>query len=154
MAFQPKSELVNGRALKVQRLSIPFSITASATAANVVLGNDEPGFCFLKSQGNDQITAALDTNETATYTNSPNDASGVLNILVKIAEPIGKVIDSNVFDRVNGGSQPCFLGSATGITTGTGGGKSIMLTMDSTVNHTTTNFTGCLVVEYSIDESA
>jgi len=152
MSYDSKSELVRSRQLKVQRLVIPFTVTANATPANVVLRTDEPSTLALKSEGVDNITSSLETSETATYTVTPVDANGTLNMLVRVREPIGKVQRADVTDRVNGGSQPCKLGSTTGITTGTGGGNSIMLTMDSTVNHATTNFDGCLEVEYTIAE--
>lgn len=152
MSHEAKNELVRSRQLKVQRLVIPFTITASATPSAVTLRTDEPAILALKSEGVDQITTALETSETATYTVTPDDSDGTLNLLVRIREPIGKVQRANVTDRVNGGSQPCKLGSSTGITTGTGGGSSIMLTMDSSVDHSTTNFDGCLEVEYTISE--
>lgn len=148
MSFESKSQQVLSRQLKVQRLVIPFTITANATPASVVLRNDEPSLCFLKSEGVDQITAALTAGETATYTVSPVDANGTLNIFLKVGETVEKVCRANVTDRVNGGSQPCKLGDADGVSSL----GNIMLTMDSTVNHATTNFDGCLEVEYVISE--
>lgn len=155
--YDAKNSQVLGRQLKVQRLVIPFTITASATPASVVLRNDQPDVLFIKSEGVDQITAALTSGETATYTVAPNDANGIINIFIKqISSPVsgsyvdvcGKVQQANVRDRVNGGSQPCKLGDADGISSL----GNIMLTMDSTVNHATTNFDGCLEVEYVISE--
>jgi len=149
MSFEPKNEQVRGRALKVQRLVIPFTITASATTASVVLRNDEPSVMFIKSEGVDQITAALAAGETATFTVSPHDVNGVINIYLKIdGDDAAKVLRANVSDRVNGGSQPCKLGDADGISSV----GNIMLTMDSTVNHATTNFDGALDVEFVVSE--
>lgn len=149
MSFQPKSSLVHGRQLKVQRLVIPFTVTAHATPASVVLRNDEPSVLFLRSEGVDQITTAsgaLDSGETATFSVSPNDANGIMNLLLKLEETVAKVCRANVTDRVNGGSQPCKLGDADGISSN---GK-IMLTLDSSVDHSTTNADYCLEVEYVV----
>jgi len=147
MPFQAKNEQVLQRQLKVQRLVIPFTITANATPASVSLRNDEPSVLFLKSEGVDQITAAQGS-ETATYSVSPNDANGIVNMFVKLDESCAKVCRASVTDRVNGGSQPCKLGDADGLSSG----GNIMLTMDSSVNHATTDFDGCLEVEYIVSE--
>lgn len=151
MSFNSKDSLVLERQNKVQRLVIPFSITASATAANVVLRNDEPARMFLRSEGVDQITTAsgaLESGETATYSVAADDSDGIFNILVKLNESCAKVMRANVTDRVNGGSQPVKLGDADGLSSL---GK-IMLTCDSTVNLSTTNLDGCLEVEYVVVE--
>ncbi len=148
MPFQAKNDQVLQRQLKVQKLVIPFTVTANATPASVVLRNDEPSVLFLKSEGVDQITAAQGS-ETATFSVSPNDANGIMNMFVKIdSDDCEKVCRAEVTDRVNGGSQPCKLGSATGISSG----GNIMLTLDSSVNHATTDFDGCLEVEYIVSE--
>lgn len=148
MPFQSKDSLVHGRQLKVQRLVIPFTITAHATPGSVALRSDEPSILFLKSEGVDQISDALADSETATYTVSPVDADGKLNMLVKVGEVVSKVCRADVTDRVNGGSQPCKLGDSDGLSSE----GNIMLTMDSSVDHSTTNFDGCLEVEYVVSE--
>ncbi len=118
MPFQAKNDQVLQRQLKVQKLVIPFTVTANATPASVVLRNDEPSVLFLKSEGVDQITAAQGS-ETATFSVSPNDANGIMNMFVKIdSDDCEKVCRAEVTDRVNGGSQPCKLGSAPGISSG------------------------------------
>lgn len=151
--FQAKNEIVRSRQLKVQQLVIPFAITASATASAVVLRNDEPAVLFLRSEGVDYITTgagALVSGETATFTVAADDSDGKLNLLVKIApdDECLKVLAANVVDRVNGGSQPCKLGDADGISSE----GNIMLTMDSAVDHSTTDFAGCLIVHYVVAE--
>lgn len=147
--FEAKNSQVFGRQLKVQRLVIPFTVTANATPASVVLRNDEPSVLFIKSEGVDQITGALASGETATYTVSPNDVNGIINLYVKIdGDDCLQVCRANVTDRVNGGSQPCKLGDADGISSV----GNIMLTMDATVNLATTNFDACLDVEYVVAE--
>lgn len=152
MSYDSKNELVQARKLKVQKLSIPFALTANATPASVVLRNDEPAIMFLQSEGVNQITAALDTNETATYATSPVDANGTMNILVKVRETVLKVVSARMCSRITGVAQPLFIGSASGITTGSGGGKSIMLTLDSAVNHATTDVDASIEVEYVLSE--
>ncbi len=150
MSFQSKNVLVLGRQLKVQRLVIPLVITASATPSAVVLRNDEPAVLFLKSEGVDQITGALAAGETATYTNSPSDASGVMNLFIKIQpeDSCAKVCRASFVSRVTGVQQPLFLGDADGISSL----GNIMLTLDSTVNFATTSADGCIEVEYIVAE--
>lgn len=150
MSFYSKNSQAMDRENKVQRLVIPFSVTASATPASVILKNDEPSLMFLKSEGVDQITAELTSlGDSATYSVSPNDANGILNIFIQVSEPIEKIMQANVIDRVNGGSQPCKLGDSDGLSSL----QNIMLTMDSTINLSTTNADLCLIVEYVVQEN-
>lgn len=153
MSYQAKNELQLNRQLKVQKLSIPFVIVGNSSSASVAVSNDEPGILFLRTQGNDQITAALATSETATYTVSPSDSGGIFNILVKIQEPVDKVVSCKAFQRVTGDVEKVYLGSSTGITSGSGGGQSIMLTCTATqaINASNT-VNACLEVEYSVLE--
>lgn len=153
MSYESKNSLVQGRQLKVQRLVIPFTVTANATPASVVLRSDEPGILFLRSEGVDQITTAsgaLASGETATYTNAPVDANGILNLFVKIQpeDSCSKVMQARIVSRITGVDQPVFLGDADGKSSL----GNIMLTLDSTVNFATTNFDACLEVEYIVAE--
>ncbi len=150
MSFQSKNSLVQGRQLKVQRLVIPFTVTASATPSAVVLASDEPAVLFLKSEGVDQITAALAAGETATYSASPDDSDGILNILVKIQpeDSCSKVCRAAFTSRTTGVTQPVKLGDSDGKTSL----GNIMLTMDSSVDLSTTSADGCLEVEYIVAE--
>lgn len=153
MSFMSKDEVVQNRQLKVQRVSIPLTIVGNATAGSVLPRNDEPSRLFLATAGVNQITAALDTNETATYTTAAADATGVFQVLLKVKESVEKVACAYCFNRVTGVHEPAFLGSATGITTGSGGGKSIMLVVDSaTALNAANTLDACLVVEYVVAE--
>lgn len=153
MAYDPKNELVRNRALKVESLVIPMVVTGNATPASVVLACDEGGFMYLKSQGVDQITAALSANETATYTAAPNDASGIINVLIKLRDDqVLKVCQAKITNRLTGVSYPAYLGSATGITTGTAGGFSIMLAATLPAINTAVTVDACLEVEYVVAE--
>lgn len=151
--YAAKDEVIQQRQLKVQTVCIPLAITGNATPASVVPRNDEPARLFLQTEGVNQITAALSTNETATFTTgAPTDATGIFRCLVKVYEPLEKVMGARVVNRVNGSFDPCSLGSATGITTGSGGGKSIMLSVDSAVNLAAANLDACLIVDYVVAE--
>lgn len=146
--FDSKNVLAAGRQLKVQKLVIPFKITASGVPANVVVRNDEPSLLFIRTEGVDQITSALASGETASYTVAPVDADGKVNFLVKLmpTEAAAKVMCAEVIDRVNGGSQPCKLGDADGLSSL----GNIMLTMDATTNLATTDLDACIRVEYAV----
>lgn len=156
--YYATQSLVQDRQLKVQRLVIPFQVVGNATPANVVVTCDEPGFLFFQSEGVNQITAALATNETATYTDAtPVDADGELNILVRINEPLTKIMgasihnrDASAFTALTGAGAN--LGSATGITTGSGGGQSIMLSIDTGGSSATGTTKRCIVVEYIVEQ--
>lgn len=153
MSYVSKDEVVQSRQLKVQRVVIPFYITADATPADVVPLNDEPTRLFLQTEGVDQITDALNADETATYTSTPVDADGVFLLLLKVKEPLAKVVSAYCFNRVTGVRSPTFIDSATGITTGDGGGESIMLAVDSTTDLSSDDLDACLIVEYAVEES-
>ncbi len=150
--FQAKDSQVQGRQLKVDRLVIPFTIVGSATSTSVVASSDEPSFMFFATQGVDGITGALSSGETATYTVSPLDGTSIFNVLVKISESVVKVCSARFSLRDTGVTgNTVKLGSATGITTGSGGGDSIMLTCTSSVALNASNtITGCLEVDYVV----
>lgn len=149
MSFESKNDQVDGRQLKVQRLVIPFDITASATPSAVVLKTDEPSLMFVKSEGVDQITGALASGETATYTVSPVDASGICNIFIRINEDVcAKVLRATVVKRSTGAVEVCKLGDADGISSL----GNIMLTVDSASNFATTSYDGCIEVDYVVAE--
>lgn len=151
MAYNAKNSLVDGRQLEVQSLCIPLTIVGNSSAVSVSLRNDEPGFVFLRSSSVDQITAALGTDETATYSASPNDSTGVFQVLIKIEEDLVKVCDCRLANRASATAQAAYLGSSTGITTGSGGGQSIMILCDSTVDFTGANtLDACLEVNYIV----
>lgn len=147
--YASKDELVQGRQLKVQRLSIPFVITANASSASVLISRDEPAVLFLKTQGNDEITAALVAGDgTPSYT-AANDANGIFNILVKLNEQVGKVMNARVVGRNTAKDYICTLADTDGIS---GAGDKICLDCDADISLATTSLDACLVVEYVIAE--
>lgn len=151
--YPSKDEVIQYRQLKVQSVSIPLSIVGNATPASVVPRNDEPSRLFLQTAGVDQITGALASGETATYTTAAADATGVFRALLKVGENVEKVVSMRAFNRVSGAHEPAFLGSASGITTGSGGGKSIMIVIDSgTALNAANTLDACLHVEYVVAE--
>lgn len=153
MSYDAKNELVEDRQLKVQRLSIPLTIAGNAVAASVVCRNDEPAILFLQTDGVDQITGALASGETATYTVATSDATGVFRALLKIQEPLAKVVAAYACRRDAFELVPARLGSASGLTTGSAGGKSIMLAIDCALALNAANtLDACLIVEYVVAE--
>jgi len=150
-SYVANDEVIQRRQLKVQKVSIPLTIVGNAVAASVVPRNDEPARMFLQTGGVDQITGALASGETATYTTAPADATGVFRVLLKVNEQLEKVVKACAYSRTNAEVAPSFLGSATGITTGSAGGKSIMLVVDCAVDFTGANtFNGSLEIEYVV----
>lgn len=53
--FQPKDDVVSKRSLEVQRLVIPFKITAAVSPASKTLRSDEPSILFLNTQNATQV---------------------------------------------------------------------------------------------------
>lgn len=145
--YNSKDPQVLGRQLKVQRLSIPFLITANATPASVAISCDEPSVLFLKTEGVDQIAAADDGSPSFT---AANDANGIFNILVVLNESVAKVMNATVQSRtVVNKIFGCSLANTTGLTAA---GDKIVLNCDSDVNLATTDLNACLIVEYVIAE--
>lgn len=72
MSFESENSKVDSRELKVQRLVIPFTVTANTTPALVVLRNDEPSILFLQSQGINQINNGLPAGNPTPPPGSPN----------------------------------------------------------------------------------
>lgn len=156
VGFYPKDSLVSNRAVKVQKLSIPFKIVGSATAASVSLTCDEPSILFLQSGGVNQITSAVPSGETATYSQSPSDSAGRVNALVVIKEPINKIVSAKGFDLVTGALQLCVRGSTSGVTSpasGNSAGTAIMLTITcSQAINAANTVDACLELEYVVNE--
>lgn len=151
--YQAKDAGVRGRQLKVQRLSIPFKITGNATAANVVVAVDDPSILFVNTQGVTGISVANGaqvTGEVAPSFTSANDASGISNLLVRINEPLSKVVSAVVYSRAlaSGIAKPCNI---LAFATGTNAAQSIYLDCTHGVNLSSSNLDGVLIVEYIID---
>lgn len=153
MAYQSKDSVVLGRQLKTQKVSIPLTITGHATPASVVITRAEPTLLYVLTEGVDQVTAALATDETATYAVAADDSDGIFNLLLDVKETVRTVISVRLADMVTGVNHPVKLGSATGITTGDGSTGKIMITCDSATNLATSAVvTATLEVEYILSE--
>lgn len=151
MSFNAKNNLQLNRQLKVQKLSIPFVIVGSASSASVSISCDEPGILFLRTQGNDQITSALASGETASYSASPVDSTGVFNMLVRIQEPVNKIVSLSVTDRLRGTRSNVYLGAASPSVASNGSDIMLSCTSDVALNAANT-LNACLEVEYIVDE--
>ena len=159
MSYLSKVSAVQDQQLKVQRLVLPLYITGNATPASVAILADCPEVLFLRTQGVDQITAALGAADAVpTFGDSPVDASGVFNILVKIGEPVKKVCSARLVKRsgtiAGSPAQLVSLGTASGIVQLTAGGPSdkIVLSADCTVSLAAADLDACLEIEYIVVE--
>ncbi len=149
MSYESRDSLVLGRQLRVQSLVIPFTVVGSATSTAVVLSSDEPGFTFLRTEGVDQITPALRAGETATFTTALSDANGIVQVLIRLDQPVQKVCQVSACLRDSAAAQGALLGSVTGITTGAAGGTALMLVVDFAAGfNSATTRNACLEVEY------
>lgn len=156
--YLSKDSLVQERQLKVQRLVIPFKIVGNASAASVAITCDEPAILFLKTEGNDQITGALDSGDTATYVVSPSDADGTFNVLVKVREQVQKVCSYRCVRRSTALASAddvmiVALGNSQGaVQNGGVNGQSIMLTIDGELALNASNaLEACLEVDYIVE---
>ena len=159
-AYYPKDDLVYGRSVKVQRLSIPFYITHNATPASKVISVDEPGLLFLDVQGINNCTVAagaFDTSAEAagiTFA-SPTDSTGAFSLLVRIgngSELIQKVMSVKCSSR-NGAVSGILCSPPTGALSGsvefiTSLGDKIVANVASGINLSTTDADLILEVEY------
>lgn len=154
MSFQAKDSIVLNRQLKVQRVVIPFTITGNATPASKVLANDEPSKLFFKTEGLNQITianGAIETGETLPSLASATDATGVINALIKINEPLAKVMLVRVVGRSS--TQLSRQGEILAFTTGsTNSGQSIVCNITTGVNLASANIDAAIEVEYVVSE--
>lgn len=152
MSYSPKASAVAQRALKVQRLVIPLTVSANATPASKVVANDEPAVLFINAQGVTQITAAkgaLDSGEaTPTFDLALADATGDLNMLVKISEPVSKVLSARVVDRATGASYACYTNTSAAPLSANG--DKMLLNCHTNISLATTALNACLVVEYVV----
>lgn len=155
-SYDAKQSNVLARQLKVQRLSIPFLITANATPASKTVSVDEPSILFLNVEGISGITVAagaLTTAELAAITfATATDSTGVFNALVKIDESLSKVCSAQIVSRA-GASDIVAATFPTGATSGiTLLGNKIVLNLDSGRNFASANGDYCLEVEYVVAE--
>ncbi len=154
MSFQPKDSQVMGRANKVQRICIPLTITHHATPASKAIASDEPSLVFVKTEGLNQITeaaGALETGETLPTLATATDSTGVINVLVKIGEPLQKVISVKLTSR--GATQMGKQGQVLAFTTvSTNCGKSVVANITTGVDLAAADIDAVLEVEYVIAE--
>lgn len=147
--YYAKNELVQGRQLKVQRLVIPFAITGNATASAVSISRDEPALLFLKTEGVDEITPALDSADGTPTLTAANDANGIFNLMIKISEQVGKVMHAQVVGRDAATLVVCTLADSDGISAA---GDKILLDCDTAVDLSAANLDACLELEYVVAE--
>lgn len=145
--FYAKDSITRERQLKVIELEIPLFITGSATSSSVAPTSDEPALVFMNTAGVNQTTAALDSGEAAPTFAAPVDATGLINVMVKVNEPIKKVVDAYIVSRTDttGYVKASYLANTTGIDAN---GNKICLNIPSGVNLTSGNLDACLHVSY------
>jgi hypothetical protein len=145
MSYTAKQELVRNRQLKVQQLAIPLSITGNATPASVVPTSDERGIVFLRTEGVNQITPALN-GDTAPTLVAQNDANGLFSVMIVIGEQIQKVLSAELVSRsAHSTADSAKLANTNGITAL---GDKIVLDCDTAVNLSSASLDACLIVRY------
>lgn len=153
MSYDAKNELVRGRQLKVQEVAIPFLITANATPASKVITRDEPALLFLNVEGINQCTVAAgafdSSAEAAAVTfATPTDSTGVFGCLVRINEPVQKVVSARIVSRA-GASDIVAATFPTGATSGiTSLGDKIVLNLDCGRDFSAANGDYALEIKY------
>lgn len=143
-SYYAKQELVQNRQLKVQELAIPLAITGNATPASVVVASDEPSILFLKTEGVDKITAALNGDTAPTFV-AQNDANGLFSAMLVIGEQISKVLSAELITRNAHSAGSSKIANTTGITVL---GDKIVLDCDTAVDLSAASLNACLVVRY------
>ena len=154
--YDAKDVIVRDRLLETLEICIPFLITHNATPASKSMNEDEPALLFLNTQGIQDITLADGAVDSAaelaalTFA-APNDASGIFNLLLRINEPVIKIVSAQILQR--GGSEMINCTFVTGSTNGiTSAGNKVVFNADSAVNFATTDYDATLVVNYVVGE--
>jgi len=156
MSYPAQSSLVYGRQLKVQKLSVPFTITANATPALKTRSVDEPALLFLRLEGagQDDITVAkgaLSSGESLPAgLATADDGTGVAVGLMKISEPLAKIVSVKLVSR--NATQLMKSCEVLALTTGTNGGQSIVFNIDSGVDLAAVSMNAVIEVEYIVQE--
>lgn len=149
-SYDPRDSQVLERKLEVQRLVIPLAITFNATPASKVLASDEPSLLFLQTQGLTQITTAsgaLNPGEaTPTFDLTAADSSGHINMLVRVNEPVAKIVQAMLVDRATGVVYACYMNTTAAPLDASG--KSLLLNASTGVSLATTSLNACLTVDY------
>lgn len=154
--YQAKDEKVLSRQLKVQEIAIPLFVLHNATPASKTVSNDEPSLLFINTQGISQITLANGAVDSAAELSaitfaSASDANGVYSMLVRIGEPIKKVVSAQVIRR--DGNEVISCTFPTGATSGiSSAGDKIVLNADSAVDFSAADYDASLVIRYVISE--
>jgi len=159
MSYTAKSASVDAQQLLVQRLVLPFTITGASSSTGVVIKCDVPDVLFLRTQGVDQITAALaPTDAVPSFGDAPVDSTGVFNMMVVISETMVKVCSARLYRRgatiATSPAQLVSLGTATGIVQLLLGGNSDKLVLsgesDLSMASGSNVYDACLEVEYIV----
>lgn len=156
---------LNDWELKSRRLTIPFSITASATPANKVVTTGLPSVAYLSTQGQTATAAALDPN--CNFSPAAADSTGTFGVLLyglggrDTGVGILTKVDCTYVNSAAGFTITLNGQSSTGITLSTevipapypptaplGSGENIAFTVGSGVNLSTTNLSGVILADY------
>jgi len=93
MAYESKNPTIREHQLKVQKLTIPFSITGgNGTPANVAFAPDMSSVLYVKTAAVDTVAGMLDSKDSITYAVAAADATGIVNFALNIKEPVYKVL--------------------------------------------------------------
>lgn len=149
MSYSAKNELVQERQLKVQELALRLAITGNATPASVVVAVDDPAILFLRTEGVNKITPALDAADGTPTIVSPVDANGLFAAMIKVGEPIKKVLSAQLIRRTAHGTDTVKIADTDGITAA---GDKIILDCDTGVDLSAASLDACLVVRYEVQE--
>lgn len=146
-AYQAAKPEVLGRQLKVQKLSIPFTITHHATPASKTILVDEPAILFLQVEGIDQITVnngAIADAATLPTMSSESDASGIFYAALNIGETVAKVVSAKMVSRASAEIVACtVLASADS-------GLVPIVKVDCATDLSTTDLDAVLELEYIV----
>lgn len=154
--YDAKDTIVRDRILETLELCVPFSIVANATPASKSMTEDEPSLLFLNTQGIQDITLADGAVDSQAELDAltfavPNDAAGIFNLLLRMNEPVVKIVSAQII-QLNG-SEMINCTFVTGSTNGiTSAGNKVVFNADSAVNFATTNYNATLIVNYVVGE--
>lgn len=151
MSYDPKSEHTRSVALKVQSLYLHLFIDGDAVPANKKHRPDDSAVLFIKTEGIDDTSSALDSGEAAPSFVAPVDANGQFSVLVKVSEKIKRIVSAKCVRQDASEVISCTLANTSGLSAN---GDKIVLNIDSAVNLAAGDYRGCLEVQYVVDEQS
>lgn len=147
MAHFEKSAQAQDYKVKLERLCIPFAIVFNATPASKTSSNDLPSSMTLAMEGLTAAAAAIDSGTSFT---TPVDSTGIFGILLSSLGTVSKLHKAEIVRLSSGTVALTLVGASSSGVTASG---NIAISVDSSLDLSSTSLSGVLCVDYSISKA-